>query len=157
VVAGKFDYYICRADDGRRGRGNSEVPDLLRKALMDNGVSEDLIKIIPDEIEAVDAALNMCEPDDLLLLFGDNIARTWKQIIYFNRPQDSINDDQLDAKEVAPAQLSKSNDDISDPLADAVSVEDAPKIPESMLLSGTRMVRDERGVRLEDTGDEDGD
>ena len=50
-----------------------------------------------------------------------------------------------------------SNDDISDPLADAVSVEDAPKIPESMLLSGTRMVRDERGVRLEDTGDEDGD
>ncbi len=58
---------------------------------------------------------------------------------------------------MAPAELSKSNDDISDPLADAVSVEDAPKIPESMLLSGMRMVRDERGVRLEDTEGEDGD
>ncbi|MDB4559017.1 hypothetical protein N9Z87_02115 [Amylibacter sp.] len=48
-------------------------------------------------------------------------------------------------------------DSTLDPLAGATSVEDAPEIPESMLLGGLRMIRDSRGVRLEDTEDEDGD
>jgi cyanophycin synthetase len=48
-------------------------------------------------------------------------------------------------------------DSTLDPLADATPVEDAPDIPENMLLGGMRMIRDARGVRLEDTGDEDGD
>ena len=27
----------------------------------------------------------MAEPEDLVIIFGDDIARCWKQIIYFNR------------------------------------------------------------------------
>jgi cyanophycin synthetase len=154
IVAGKFDHYICKADDGRRGRGDTEVPDLLRKTLLENGVSADQIEVIPNEADAVDAALKLGAVDDLLLVFGDNIARTWKQIIYFNRPQESA-----DSAEPAatPAQTQPSTDSALDPLADAMPVEDAPDIPENMLLGGMRMIRDSRGVRLENTGDEDGD
>jgi cyanophycin synthetase len=36
-------------------------------------------------------------------------------------------------------------------------VDDAPDIPESMLVGGMRMIRDARGVRLENIEDEDGD
>lgn len=154
IVAGKFDKYICKADDGRRGRGHAEVPELLCKTLIENGVPDADIQIIPDEVEAVDAALEMGEADDLLLVFGDNIARSWKQIIYFNRPQDPEGAERP-AREAAKAdpQTVAADESPVDPLASAMPVEDAPEI----LLSGLRMIRDSRGVRLEDIGDEDGD
>lgn len=157
IVAGKFDHYICRADDGRRGRGDSEVPDMLRDTLIKNGVDADRIKVIPNEVEAVDAALNMAQPDDLLLVFGDNITRTWKQIIYFNRPHEEQKDEAAKAPDTASVAQSAVDLGPPDPLADATPVEDAPELPENMLLGGVRMIRDARGVRLEDFGDEDGD
>lgn len=157
IVAGKFDHYICKADDGRRGRGNSEVPDLLRKALIENGVSESQIEVIPSEVDAVDAALNMGAVDDLVLVFGDNIARTWKQIIYFNRSEDALQDDAKAAFIMAVETQVVSDDAPLDPLAGATAVEDAPDVPESMLLGGMRMIRDSKGVRLEDNEEEDGD
>jgi cyanophycin synthetase len=156
-VAGKFDHYICRADDGRRGRGVSEVPDLLRDTLIKNGVPADQIEVIPNEVEAVDASLKMCETDDLLLIFGDNIGRTWKQIIYFNRPNDEIEEEMPEASQSEMVTQSNANDEALDPLAEAVPVEGAPEVPESILLDGMRMVRDSRGVRLEDFGGEDSD
>ncbi|MFT7524339.1 MAG: cyanophycin synthetase [Candidatus Paceibacteria bacterium] len=154
IVAGKFDQYICKADDGRRGRGHAEVPELLRKTLIDCGVPKDQIQIIPSEVEAVDAALNLGETDDLLLVFGDNIARTWKQIIYFNRPQEIAENE---AETATSQPVVAAPDNALDPLASATPVEDAPEFPEYMLLGGMRMIRDSRGVRLEDTGEEDGD
>jgi len=158
IVAGKFDHYICKADDGRRGRGDAEVPEMLRKTLIENGVSEDQIEVIPSEVDAVEAALNLGALDDLVLVFGDNIARTWKQIIYFNRPQEAAdNAAQSEAKAEIAANTIAPVDNTLDPLAGATSVEDAPEIPESMFLDGMRMIRDSRGVRLEDTEDEDGD
>ena len=157
IVAGKFDHYICKADDGRRGRGDAEVPELLRKTLIENDVPDDQIQIIPSEVEAVSAALEMGETDDLVLVFGDNITRTWKQIIYFNRPEDGHeNVPKIDAPATAEQSLNVVDNSL-DPLADATPVEDAPDIPESMLLGGLRMIRDSRGVRLADAGEEDGD
>ena len=44
------------------------------------------ILVIPDEAAAVDAALREAEPGDLLLIFGDAITRSWKQVIQF-RPE----------------------------------------------------------------------
>jgi cyanophycin synthetase len=158
IVAGKFDHYICKADDSRRGRGDSEVPDLLRKTLMENDVADTQIDVIPSEAAAVDAALNMAEADDLLLIFGDNISRTWKQVIYLNRPEGAAEEGSESGSEpVVSSQSLGAPDNTLDPLADATPVEDAPDIPENMLLGGMRMIRDARGVRLEDTGDEDGD
>src|ERR671915_931152 len=56
IAAGSFDRYICRRDDNLRGRKPDEVPQLLRDALLANGVPADHIEVIPDEQLAVDTA-----------------------------------------------------------------------------------------------------
>ena len=33
------------------------------------------------------AALKLAQPGDLLVIFGDNITRAWKQIIYFKKAE----------------------------------------------------------------------
>jgi len=84
IAADHFDHYICRCDDNRRGRGKDEVAVMLKNRLLEAGITADRIEVIPDEQEATSRALQMAAPDDLLLVLGDNIKRTWKQIIYFN-------------------------------------------------------------------------
>jgi cyanophycin synthetase len=86
IAAGHFDRYICRRDDHLRGRRPDEVPQLLREALIANGVPAEEILVIPNEEAAADTALREAEPGDLLLIFGDAITRTWKQVIQF-RPE----------------------------------------------------------------------
>ena len=125
-TAGRFDFYICRRDDKTRGRGPDEVPKMLQEALLQSGVNASQIEVIPDEQKAVRAALKMAREDDLLLLFGDNISRCWKQIKNFvpGSPQTT-----------------------STPAETAVTIE--PGEFESFeLAEGERLVRDERGVRL---------
>jgi cyanophycin synthetase len=83
AVAGRFDHYICRRDDALRGREPDEVPKLQAARLRERGVAEDAISIIPDEQEAIDAALRMGQAGDLLLVFADALVRSWKQVIKF--------------------------------------------------------------------------
>ena len=83
TVAGRFDHYICRRDDSLRGRDGDEVPGMIAKVLRARGVPESAISIIPDEQEAIDAALQMGEQGDLLLIFADALARSWKQVTKF--------------------------------------------------------------------------
>ncbi|MFK8030360.1 MAG: cyanophycin synthetase [Gammaproteobacteria bacterium] len=84
MAAPHFDYFICRRDDGLRGRDRDEVPLMLKRTLIDAGVSEDKIEMVQDEVEATQKGLELCNPGDLLLVLGDNVQRTWKQIIYFD-------------------------------------------------------------------------
>ena len=83
AVAGRFDHYICRRDDTLRGRAPDEVPRIQSTALRAAGVPEQAISIIPDEQEAIAAALAMGQPGDLLLVFADALVRSWKQITKF--------------------------------------------------------------------------
>ncbi|HYB33126.1 MAG TPA: cyanophycin synthetase [Steroidobacteraceae bacterium] len=83
AVAGRFDHYICRRDDGLRDRKPDEVPRIQADALRAAGVKDKAISIIPDEQEAITAALNMGQPGDLLLIFADQLVRSWKQITKF--------------------------------------------------------------------------
>src|SRR4026209_848651 len=83
AVAGRFDHYICRRDDNLRDRASDEVPRMIATALIGEGVLNKQISIIPDEQEAIDAALNMGQPGDLLLVFADALVRSWKQITKF--------------------------------------------------------------------------
>jgi len=83
AAAGRFDHYIVRRDDSLRGRDGDEVPRIIAKALAAAGVSDSAISTIPDEQEAVEAALHMGQPGDLVLVFADALTRTWKQIIKF--------------------------------------------------------------------------
>jgi cyanophycin synthetase len=83
AVAGRFDHYICRRDDNLRDRGPDEVPRIQAQALHDLGVPREAISVIPDEQEAIEAALRMGESGDLILIFADALARSWKQITKF--------------------------------------------------------------------------
>jgi cyanophycin synthetase len=127
AAVGKFDHYICRRDDSLRGRDGDEVPGILAKALKAGGVPESQISIIPDEQEAIEAALRMGRPGDLLLIFADALTRSWKQVTKF-RPEGT-----------APVRKQTV----------AAPVLEAPTLLEddySPALEG--LVRDERGVRL---------
>ena len=84
AAAAGFDQYICRRDDALRGRGTDEVPAMLADALRGYGVEESRITVIADEQRAIDAALRMARPADLVLVFADALARGWKQIVNFS-------------------------------------------------------------------------
>lgn len=88
LCAGKFDRYICRRDDGLRGRASDEVPLILRETLLAEGVPADAIEVIPDEQKAIDHALCTAKRDDLVLVFVDAIGRSWKQIQEFQSDED---------------------------------------------------------------------
>lgn len=124
--AGHFDRYFCRRDDNPRGRGADEVPRLLADALASAGVPAEAISVIPDEQEAVEAALRQSEPGDLLLIFGDKVTRTWKQIIYF-------------APDAASTRAEPP------PLAMPFEPEEAPRLS---ARERRKLVRDDRGVWL---------
>jgi cyanophycin synthetase len=105
AVAGRFDHYICRRDDNLRERTSDEVPRIQAVALRAAGVDERAISIIPDEQEAINAALNMGQPGDLLLIFADALVRSWKQITKF-KPAESPGDGAARGAEAAIAPFS---------------------------------------------------
>ncbi|WDS36180.1 cyanophycin synthetase [Pseudoxanthomonas sp.] len=128
AVAGRFDHYVVRRDDSLRGRDGDEVPRIVARALQDAGVASDAITVIPDEQQAVDAALHMGQPGDLLLIFADALARTWKQITKFKPVGDA-------ARVSAPV--------IETPITQDQDIDDTL----AAMLEG--MVRDERGLVFE--------
>lgn len=126
-AAGHYDRYICKADDNRRGRKPDEVPEMLRQQLIDSGVRKRQISVVPGEVDAVQAALDLASRGDLVVIFGDNIERCWKQVV---------------GHEVESGE------------ADASALEKGPQSfvqedPEAFKLeAGSELIRDERGVRL---------
>jgi cyanophycin synthetase len=135
AVAGRFDHYICRRDDNLRERKADEVPRIQAAALRAAGVSEAAIAIIPDEQEAINAALNMGLPGDLLLIFADALVRSWKQITKF-KPAGAI--------AAAPAALPPAPLFAESPGDGAARGAEAAIAPFS--LEG--LIRDERGVHF---------
>ncbi|MEM7167020.1 MAG: cyanophycin synthetase [Planctomycetota bacterium] len=84
LAAPHFDRFICRRDDSLRGRDAEEIPRMLEDALLERGVDGSAITVIPDEVEAVNNALNRADVGDLILIFGDDIQRCWNQISEFD-------------------------------------------------------------------------
>ena len=141
AVAGRFDRYICRRDDGLRGRASDEVPNMIAAVLREQGVRDDQITIIPDEQEAIAFALRMGEFGDLLLVFADALTRSWKQVIKF-KPEGALAPAAPTAAPAAPGPkaVAKPGSDGEDPHRSALSDDGA------LLASG--FVRDERGLRF---------
>jgi len=135
AVAGRFDHYICRRDDTLRGRDGDEVPRILATTLREAGVPAAQISQIPDEQEAIDAALRMGTKGDLLLVFADQLTRSWKQITKF-RPGEVAEPVAAPAPERAVP--------VPEPAAAAVAVDIA--------LEG--LIRDERGIRFAPEGED---
>lgn len=126
AAAGHFDRYICREDDSPRGRERGSIAAMLREELLGGGVAEDAIEIVIDEQDAMQRALESAQPDDLVLLFVDNITRSWKQVIHF----------QTDSPRESTDQRATGTFVLADPDADSV------------VTSADQFIQDERGVRL---------
>jgi cyanophycin synthetase len=140
AAAGRFDHYICRRDDGLRGRAPDEVPRIQAAALEQAGVPTAAITVIPDEQQAIDAALNMGKAGDLVVIFADALVRSWKQIIRF-KPAGT------EAKQGAGVTGSASaNGAGSAAYLPSESVRAGEMAPPAISLEG--LIRDERGVRL---------
>ena len=108
----------------------------MARALAATGVPKDAIEQIPDEQEAIDAALRMGQSGDLLLVFADALVRSWKQIIKF-RPEGV-------PETPAPPPA---------PLAAAAAMPE-PVFDESSFAALGGVVRDERGIHLSREGDD---
>jgi cyanophycin synthetase len=146
AVAGRFDHYVCRRDDGLRDRAPDEVPRIQAAALRARGVPDSAISIIPDEQEAIDAALQMGRPGDLLLIFADALTRSWKQITKF-RPAGTSPPLPL------AGEVGRSPGEGLSPLPLAGEVGRSPgEGAGSLNLEG--LIRDERGVRLAPEADD---
>jgi cyanophycin synthetase len=125
IAAGHFDHYICRCDDHRRGRGRDEVAVMIKNTLLEQGVPAASIEVIPDEQQATSHALEIAVHGDLVLILGDDVKRTWKQIIYFNagaRVEDTV------SKTISSAEL--------------------PELDDFELSDEVEIISDERGVRI---------
>lgn len=131
ALAGHFDHYFLKPDDDRRGRGEMEVPTMIRDALIRAGVSPDKITLAPSEVEGIEMGLTAAGPGDLLVVFADELARSWKQIIYYKKTE-------------------------REAMAAAVPARpDHPAVGfEELLAGGDTLIRDERGVRLAKSGEE---
>jgi cyanophycin synthetase len=87
AAAPAFDFILLREDDHLRGRKPGESGELLRQGLLAAGFPSDRIAPgIYGEEAAVQSALETAQPGDLLVIFGDNLDRSWHQIVTFGRP-----------------------------------------------------------------------
>jgi len=121
IAAKAFDFIFLRRDDDARGRGPDDVPRIMAAELRAVGYPESQTKVIPDEEQAIEAALAFARRGDLLLIFADKISRSWKQVIYFKG-----------AAEAPPAE----------PSPVALPVVEGPRFEQA------NVIQDERGVRL---------
>jgi cyanophycin synthetase len=135
-TADHFDCFICKADENRRGRENDEVPRMIQSRLEERGVDSSAIEVIPDEMDAVRAALERAVEGDLVVIFGDDIVRCWKQVIGFDSGQ-ADGAGETDERPVTSY------------------VEEDPAA--FRLEPGDELIRDERGVRIARQYDEEGD
>jgi cyanophycin synthetase len=155
AVAGRFDHYICRRDDNLRARAADEVPRIQAEALRAAGVADSAISIIPDEQEAIEAALRMGEPGDLLLIFADALVRSWKQITKFKPSSVAPTQSLLHA--AAPPSRAKATEAKGNGSGHGAGFElgaslTAQAAPLDFSLEG--LIRDERGVRMAPESDD---
>ena len=137
VADGNFDHYILRRDDRLRGRGEDEIPRMMEAVLLEKGFDAQQISVIPSEIDAVNEALSMGKMDDLLLVFGDNCTRTWRQIIHFEG-------------DVEPNEVESVSDTPNVSMGQPALIADALDMADSELISDGRGVR---LARVEEEGD----
>ena len=89
--------------------------------------------MIPDEQEAIDAALQMGAPGDLLLVFADSLVRSWKQITKFKSSK-------------GPQESEARGNGASAPVHREPSVQ--PELEPAPEYSLEGVIRDERGIHV---------
>jgi cyanophycin synthetase len=137
------------------------VPRIQAEALRAAGVGEAAISIIPDEQEAIEAALRMGQTGDLLLIFADALARSWKQITKFKSSGTAAGHVAQSAATVesitpAPLQSNGANGAIeagtNNGMHHYFSAATAAEPVATLGLEG--IIRDERGLRMAPASDD---
>jgi cyanophycin synthetase len=85
LAAQMFDQVIIKQDTSLRGRRPGETVELVKQGALNCGLSEAQITTVLPELEAIDHALKQAAPNDLVVVFADQVTPAWKRIIYFNR------------------------------------------------------------------------
>jgi UDP-N-acetylmuramyl tripeptide synthase len=82
---GHFDHYFCRSYPDLRGRRHGEIPALMKDALLDAGVPDDHITIVPEREDGTRQTLGAARPGDLVVLAvaTEEEAEMWAQILSF--------------------------------------------------------------------------
>ncbi len=78
-----FDEIYIKEDSDLRGRNRGETAELLKKGVIAAGVAAEKIKVILDERQAVELALNHAQKDDFIVVFYelyDVVMRTVMQM-----------------------------------------------------------------------------
>jgi cyanophycin synthetase len=70
-----LDYVIIREDCDRRSRPPGQAAELIRAGLLEGGMREDCIEIVPDELDSVDRAASMIRKGDLVIVLADHVER----------------------------------------------------------------------------------
>ena len=71
---------MIREDDNTRGRKSGEIAQMLATAAVEAGLASDNVSIVLDELEAVQAALDVSEKSDLVVLLVDKPAAVWEML-----------------------------------------------------------------------------
>ncbi len=87
ITGNMFDLLIIKEDNDRRGRQHGSIAAMLREAAISAGMSEDRIITVLDELEAARYALGLAQPNDLVVIFADEITAVWKEVIYWGGRQ----------------------------------------------------------------------
>ena len=87
IAARAFDVILAKEDSNRRGRPPGEVARLLREGAVEGGVAPEKCHELMTEREAIEMALAMAKPGDLVVVFADDVTACWKQIIYWGKPE----------------------------------------------------------------------
>ncbi len=104
VIAAKyFDNYIIKQDDELRGRNSGDVAKLLKQSLIDNGIKDENIIVILDEVAGIDYALQNAVDGDLVVLLADKIKRSWDQVINFKQVAATKKPDISDTRLMGPS------------------------------------------------------
>ena len=98
IAGGLFDQLIFRERPDGRGRPAGSVVSLLTDGALDAGFAPRRLHRILSERHAVDAALAMAKPGDLVLLFPTAVDAVWRQVQAF---QPAVNSNPIDV----PGQL----------------------------------------------------
>jgi cyanophycin synthetase len=92
AAAPAFDLLLLREDDDLRGRRPGESAALLRQGLLAAGFCpERIVDGYFTEDAAVRRVLEMARAGDLLVIFGDQLARIWEQIVSFEPRERPVN------------------------------------------------------------------
>ena len=90
IAAEMFDELVFRERPDGRGRPTGSVVSLLTDGALGAGFPSERIHRILSEARAVETALNMARPDDLVLVFPTAVDAVWSQVIGFQPTAASV-------------------------------------------------------------------